>query len=288
VSSLVDGWSAARSPKSRRPKRRGGDRVDQARVGGLGALRSRRRDDGDLDMRAATVLAGRTSEEDGGPGPGMPRRWPQPSGTTGKTMAAEAVADALEAGLPPDRTVPGRFEVHRRDEKNLAAAVDEAVRAGAVLFFDEAYARLGKRSRSRTRTTATRTWRSTTCCSESRRSRGLSSSPATGRPRSTKRSAAAPLSGRRLLRGPPTHDVSQNEPDHFGHIVGLESQRELVTLVRAHRPIQGRHPSPACTPTRRSWRHRSPVRSALQRARRCDSRGRGGRVRRPGWCAARR
>jgi hypothetical protein len=65
---------------------------------------------------------------------------------TGKTMAAEAIADRL------------RLDLHRVDlaavvskyigetEKNLRAVFDAAERSGAVLFFDEADALFGKRT----------------------------------------------------------------------------------------------------------------------------------------------
>ena len=65
---------------------------------------------------------------------------------TGKTMAAEAIADALEQDLYRIDLSAVVSKYIGETEKNLAAAFDEAERAGAVLFFDEADALFGKRT----------------------------------------------------------------------------------------------------------------------------------------------
>ena len=68
-----------------------------------------------------------------------------PSGT-GKTMAAEAVASALRQDLYRIDLSAVVSKYIGETEKNLATAFDEAERAGAVLFFDEADALFGKRT----------------------------------------------------------------------------------------------------------------------------------------------
>jgi len=68
-----------------------------------------------------------------------------PSGT-GKTMAAEAVAVALRHDLYRVDLSAVVSKYIGETEKNLSAAFDEAQRAGAVLFFDEADALFGKRT----------------------------------------------------------------------------------------------------------------------------------------------
>jgi ATPase family associated with various cellular activities (AAA) len=68
-----------------------------------------------------------------------------PSGT-GKTMAAEAVAAALRQDLYRVDLSAVVSKYIGETEKNLATAFDEAQRAGAVLFFDEADALFGKRT----------------------------------------------------------------------------------------------------------------------------------------------
>ena len=68
-----------------------------------------------------------------------------PSGT-GKTMAAEAVASALRQDLYRIDLAAVVSKYIGETEKNLATAFDEAQRAGAVLFFDEADALFGKRT----------------------------------------------------------------------------------------------------------------------------------------------
>ena len=65
---------------------------------------------------------------------------------TGKTMAAEAIADALEQDLYRIDLSAVVSKYIGETEKNLAVAFDEAERAGAVLFFDEADALFGKRT----------------------------------------------------------------------------------------------------------------------------------------------
>ncbi|HEU0237004.1 MAG TPA: AAA family ATPase [Candidatus Limnocylindrales bacterium] len=65
---------------------------------------------------------------------------------TGKTMAAEAIADALEQDLYRIDLSAVVSKYIGETEKNLASAFDEAERAGAVLFFDEADALFGKRT----------------------------------------------------------------------------------------------------------------------------------------------
>jgi len=68
-----------------------------------------------------------------------------PSGT-GKTTAAEAVAHALRQDLYRIDLSAVVSKYVGETEKNLAAAFDEAERAGAVLFFDEADSLFGKRT----------------------------------------------------------------------------------------------------------------------------------------------
>ncbi len=68
---------------------------------------------------------------------------------TGKTMAAEAIADALEQDLYRIDLSAVVSKYIGETEKNLATAFDEAERAGAVLFFDEADALFGKRTEVR-------------------------------------------------------------------------------------------------------------------------------------------
>ncbi len=68
---------------------------------------------------------------------------------TGKTMAAEAIADALRQDLYRIDLSAVVSKYIGETEKNLAAAFDEAERASAVLFFDEADALFGKRTEIR-------------------------------------------------------------------------------------------------------------------------------------------
>jgi AAA+ superfamily predicted ATPase len=68
---------------------------------------------------------------------------------TGKTMAAEAIAAALRQDLYRIDLSAVVSKYVGETEKNLAAAFDEAERASAVLFFDEADAIFGKRTEVR-------------------------------------------------------------------------------------------------------------------------------------------
>ena len=68
-----------------------------------------------------------------------------PSGT-GKTTAAEAIAHALRQDLYRVDLSAVVSKYIGETEKNLAAAFDEAERASAVLFFDEADSLFGKRT----------------------------------------------------------------------------------------------------------------------------------------------
>jgi hypothetical protein len=68
---------------------------------------------------------------------------------TGKTMAAEAVAHALGHDLYRVDLSAVVSKYIGETEKNLASAFDEAERASAVLFFDEADSLFGKRTEVR-------------------------------------------------------------------------------------------------------------------------------------------
>ena len=68
---------------------------------------------------------------------------------TGKTMAAEALSAALRQDLYRIDLSAVVSKYIGETEKNLAAAFDEAERASAVLFFDEADALFGKRTEIR-------------------------------------------------------------------------------------------------------------------------------------------
>jgi SpoVK/Ycf46/Vps4 family AAA+-type ATPase len=65
---------------------------------------------------------------------------------TGKTTAAEAVAHALRQDLYRVDLSAVVSKYIGETEKNLASAFDEAERASAVLFFDEADSLFGKRT----------------------------------------------------------------------------------------------------------------------------------------------
>jgi len=65
---------------------------------------------------------------------------------TGKSMAAEAVAGALQQDLLRVDLSMVVSKYVGETEKNLAAAFDDAERAGAVLFFDECDGLFGKRA----------------------------------------------------------------------------------------------------------------------------------------------
>jgi len=86
---------------------------------------------------------------------GFRRRMPRGQGVialfagppgTGKTTAAEAIADALRQDLYRVDLSAVVSKYIGETEKNLAAAFDEAERASAVLFFDEADSLFGKRT----------------------------------------------------------------------------------------------------------------------------------------------
>ena len=86
---------------------------------------------------------------------GFRRRMPRGQGVialfagppgTGKTTAAEAVAHALRQDLYRVDLSAVVSKYIGETEKNLAAAFDEAERASAVLFFDEADSLFGKRT----------------------------------------------------------------------------------------------------------------------------------------------
>ena len=81
-------------------------------------------------------------------GQGVAALFAGPPGT-GKTMAAEAVADALRQDLYRIDLSAVVSKYIGETEKNLAVAFDEAERAGAVLFFDEADSLFGKRTEVR-------------------------------------------------------------------------------------------------------------------------------------------
>jgi hypothetical protein len=81
-------------------------------------------------------------------GQGVAALFAGPSGT-GKTMAAEALAAALRQDLYRVDLSSVVSKYIGETEKNLSAAFDEAERAGAVLFFDEADALFGKRTEVR-------------------------------------------------------------------------------------------------------------------------------------------
>jgi AAA+ superfamily predicted ATPase len=68
---------------------------------------------------------------------------------TGKTMAAEAIANELRQDLYRIDLSAVVSKYIGETEKNLASAFEEAERAGAVLFFDEADSLFGKRTEVR-------------------------------------------------------------------------------------------------------------------------------------------
>jgi hypothetical protein len=114
---------------------------------------------------------------------------------TGKTMAAEVLGAELGPGALPGRPRDDRLEVHRGDREEPRPHLRAPpTGSNAILFFDEADALFGKRSRSPTRTTATRTSRSPTCCRRWRATRARSSSPRTSARTSTTRSCAGSTS----------------------------------------------------------------------------------------------
>jgi hypothetical protein len=78
-------------------------------------------------------------------GQGVAALFAGPPGT-GKTMAAEAVAAALDQDLFRIDLSAVVSKYIGETEKNLSAAFDEAERAAAVLFFDEADALFGRRT----------------------------------------------------------------------------------------------------------------------------------------------
>ena len=106
-------------------------------------------------------------------GQGVAALFAGPPGT-GKTMAAEAVAERARPGPLPDRPVGGRLEVHRRDREEPRGRLrrGRAGRRGPVLRRGRRAVRQAHRGHA-TPTTATPTSRSTTCCSASRRFTGL-------------------------------------------------------------------------------------------------------------------
>ncbi|HET8606915.1 MAG TPA: ATP-binding protein [Gaiellaceae bacterium] len=81
-------------------------------------------------------------------GQGVAALFAGPPGT-GKTMAAEAIANELRQDLYRIDLSAVVSKYIGETEKNLALAFDEAERAGAVLFFDEADALFGKRTEVR-------------------------------------------------------------------------------------------------------------------------------------------
>ena len=83
--------------------------------------------------------------ERGGRGLGLAALFHGESGT-GKTFAAEAVADALSVGLAVVDLATVKSKYIGETEKNLRRIFDAAEAGGAVLFFDEADALFGKRS----------------------------------------------------------------------------------------------------------------------------------------------
>ena len=85
---------------------------------------------------------------------------------TGKTMAAEVIANELAAEPLPHRPVGGRQQVHRRDREEPARDSSTRPRTAARSCSSTRPTRCSaSAARSRTATTATPTSRSTTCCS---------------------------------------------------------------------------------------------------------------------------
>jgi hypothetical protein len=78
-------------------------------------------------------------------GQGVAALFAGPPGT-GKTMAAEAIANELRQDLYRIDLSAVVSKYIGETEKNLASAFEEAERAGAVLFFDEADSLFGKRT----------------------------------------------------------------------------------------------------------------------------------------------
>ncbi len=98
-------------------------------------------------------------------GQGVAALFAGPSGT-GKTTAAEALAGELAAGPLPHRPLRRRVEVHRRDGEEPRRPHSTRRSGPAPSSSSTRPTRCSASApRSATRTTATRTWRSTTCCS---------------------------------------------------------------------------------------------------------------------------
>ena len=125
---------------------------------------------------------------------------------TGKTLAAHVIADELGLDLYQVDLSAHRRQVHRRDREEPGAGVRRPPRRwNVVLFFDEADALFGSGRRSRTRTTATPTRRSPTCCSGWRASTASLCWPPTCAGTSTRRSCGGSRCRRLPVpgRGPP-------------------------------------------------------------------------------------
>ncbi len=117
---------------------------------------------------------------------------------TGKTLAAEVVRGA--GHRPLHRRVVGRVDKYIGEtEKNLEKIFAEADRTNAVLF-DEADAIFGKRSESRTPTTATPIWRVPTYCRGWSPSTASLCSPPISGPTSTRPSPAGSSADRSRSR----------------------------------------------------------------------------------------
>ena len=118
-------------------------------------------------------------------GRGITALFAGPSGT-GKTMAAQVLARALGLELYRVDLAGVVNKYIGETEKRLREVFDACERADVLLFFDEADALFGSARRSRTRTTASPTSRSTTCCSAWSSSTASPSSPPTARTTSTR------------------------------------------------------------------------------------------------------
>ena len=118
---------------------------------------------------------------------------------TGKTMAAQVLSHELGLDLLPHRPVPGRQQVHRGDREEPRPALRRGARRAAPSCSSTRRTRCSASApRSATRTTATPTSRSATCCSAWSSTTAWRCWRPTGWPTWTRRSCAGSNCGRTL------------------------------------------------------------------------------------------